>query len=216
MALFIGTVAQAQDWPNLGRFREANEKLQAEGADPARVVFMGNSITENWIRFHPQFFNGSYVNRGISGQTTPQMLIRFRPDVVSLNPAAVVIFAGTNDIAGNTGPSTLEMIMDNIKSMADIANSNGIKVLLCSVLPAFDYPWKPGLEPAPKIAALNEMIEAYAKEKKFTYVDFYSPMVDGRKGLKIEYTEDGVHPNTDGYDVMEPIIDKQIKKALKR
>jgi lysophospholipase L1-like esterase len=216
VSLFIGGVANAQDWPNLARFRDANEKVKVLPADPERVVFMGNSITEGWVKTYPGYFEGHYVNRGISGQTTPQMLIRFRADVVNLKPAAVVILAGTNDIAGNTGPSTLDMIMDNLKSMADIAQSNGIKVILCSVLPAFDYPWKPGKNPVENIANLNKMIKKYADNNHLIYVDYYSAMVDSRLGMKTEYTKDGVHPTAAGYDVMAPLVEKAIHKALKK
>ncbi len=216
MIMVFATVANAQDWPNLGRFRDANEALKNKPADKERVVFMGNSITENWIKTYPDYFSGHFVNRGISGQTTPQMLLRFRADVVDLKPAAVVILAGTNDIAGNTGPSTLEMIMDNLKSMTEIAQSNGIKVLLCSVLPAFDYSWRPGKEPNIKIPELNKMIKTYAQKNKISYVDFFSAMVDDKNGMKGELTNDGVHPTAAGYDVMQPIIEKAIKEALKK
>jgi len=216
VSLLAGGVVNAQDWPNLARFKDDNEKLKTLPADPERVVFMGNSITELWIKTYPRYFEGHNVNRGISGQTTPQMLIRFRADVVDLKPAAVVILAGTNDIAGNTGPSTLDMIMDNLKSMTDIAQSNGIKVILCSVLPAYDYPWSPGKNPVEKIAALNKMIKKYADENHFIYVDYYSAMVDSRLGMKTEYTKDGVHPTAAGYDVMAPLVEKAIRKALKK
>nr|WP_321356339.1 SGNH/GDSL hydrolase family protein [uncultured Draconibacterium sp.] len=215
MIMVFATVANAQDWPNLGRFSDANEALKTKPADKERVVFMGNSITENWIKTYPDYFSGHFVNRGISGQTTPQMLLRFRADVVDLKPAAVVILAGTNDIAGNTGPSTLEMIMDNLKSMTEIAQSNGIEVLLCSVLPAFDYSWRPGKEPNVKIPELNKMIKAYAKKNKISYVDFFSAMADDKNGMQGELTNDGVHPTAAGYDVMQPIIEKAIKEALK-
>ncbi len=178
---------------------------------------MGNSITDAWINVSPGFFEGKdYVDRGISGQTTPQMLIRFRPDVIDLDPSLVLILAGTNDIAGNTGPSTLEMIEGNIASMAELARANNIKVILCSVLPAFDYPWKPGLEPAEKIVELNKWIKKYAKKNKFTYLDYYSSLVDNRGGMKEEYSRDGVHPNKEGYAVMEAIAEKAIQKALKK
>src|SRR6188472_941703 len=153
-----------QDWAALGRYAKANAELPAPAAGEQRVVFMGNSITQAWAPSFPTMFPGKpYVDRGISGQTTPQMLVRFRQDVIALKPRVVVILAGTNDIAGNTGPSTLEMIEDNIASMSELAQANGIRVVLCSVLPVFDYPWKPGLEPAPKIVALNTWIRTYAK-----------------------------------------------------
>ena len=165
----------AQDWANLGEFQEANGKIENPKPNENRVVFMGNSITIGWLHLRPEFFeNKPYINRGISGQTTPQMLIRFRQDVVDLKPKAVVILAGTNDIAGNTGPSTLEMIADNIKSMAEIAHANGIKVIISSTLPAYDYPWKPGLEPANKIIELNEMIRNYADAKGHIYLDYFT------------------------------------------
>ncbi|HET8737652.1 MAG TPA: SGNH/GDSL hydrolase family protein [Pricia sp.] len=206
---------QAQDWPNLKEFREANKKLEAPSAEENRVVFMGNSITIGWLNKRPEFFEGkSYVNRGISGQTTPQMLVRFRQDVVALQPEVVVILAGTNDIAGNTGPSTLEMIADNIKSMADIAEANGINVILSSTLPAYDYPWKPGLDPASKIVELNQMIKAYAEDKGHIYLDYFSAMADDRNGLPKKYAEDGVHPTVEGYKVMEPMVEKAIAEAL--
>ena len=205
----------AQDWADLNRFKDANIALGLPKPGEDRVVFMGNSITEGWINTCPEFFaNRPYINRGISGQTTPQMLIRFRPDVINLKPKVVIILAGTNDIAGNTGPSTLEMIMDNIKSMAELAKVNGIRVVLCSVLPAYDYPWMPGLNPAEKIISLNKMIKTYAEENGMVYLDFYSSMVDDRKGMKAEYSADGVHPNLEGYKVMMPLCEEAIKKVV--
>jgi lysophospholipase L1-like esterase len=178
---------------------------------------MGNSITEGWSRFCPDFFAGRpFLNRGISGQTTPQMLVRFRPDAIDLKPAVVVILAGTNDIAGNTGPSTLEMIEENIISMAELAKANSIKVVLSSVLPAFDYPWKPGINPAEKIVALNAMIKKYADNNGIIYLDYFSSMADKRNGLKSEYSDDGVHPNEAGYRVMAPLAEEAIAKALKQ
>lgn len=176
---------------------------------------MGDSITEFWSVINPEFFAGKpYVNRGISGQTTPQMLIRFRPDVIALKPSLVIIMAGINDIAGNTGPSTLEMITNNIFSMAELAKANHIKVILCSVLPAFDFPWASGLQPAEKVVALNKMIQKYADANGILYLDYYSAMVNEQKGLKATYSEDGVHPNKAGYEVMNPLAEKAIAKVL--
>lgn len=204
-----------QDWPNLEQFEEANQKLSMPAADEERVVFMGNSITIGWLNKRPEFFEGKpYINRGISGQTTPQMLIRFRQDVVDLKPKVVVILAGTNDIAGNTGPSTLDMIADNLKSMAEIAHANNIKVVLSSVLPVYDYPWKPGMEPAQKIIELNTMIKDYAKENEHIYLDYFSALVDDKNGLPKKYAEDGVHPTVEGYKMMEPMVEKAIDEAL--
>ncbi len=213
----FANVIVAQDWANTSRFKEQNAKLTLPVKGEKRVVFMGNSITEGWINTCPEFFAGkSYINRGISGQTTPQMLVRFRSDVINLKPSLVVILAGTNDIAGNTGPSTLEMIMDNLISMCELAKANKIKVILSSVLPAFDYPWKPGLEPAPKIIRLNEMIQNYANSNGIVYLDYYSSMVDERKGLPKELSGDGVHPNKKGYEIMAPLAEAAIKKALEK
>ncbi|GEP51326.1 acylneuraminate cytidylyltransferase [Flavobacterium noncentrifugens] len=209
--------ATAQDWANLNRFKNENTELAAKGVVKKGVVFMGNSITEGWLKADPDFFrSNAYVNRGIGGQTTPQMLLRFRADVINLKPTAVVILAGTNDIAGNTGPSTLEMITDNIASMAELAQANGIKVILCAVLPAFNYPWKPGLEPAQKIVSLNEMIKSYAKQHRLQYIDYHSAMKDERNGLKKELSEDGVHPNKTGYGIMKPLAEKAIAATLKQ
>ena len=209
-------LAQDNDWANLNRYKEENLKIGLPADNENRVVFIGNSITQGWIEVNPNFFAGkSYINRGISGQTTPQMLVRFRSDVVNLKPKVVVILAGTNDIAGNTGPSTLEMIEDNIASMVEIANANNIKAVLCSILPAYDYPWKPGLEPAQKIVDLNKWIKEYAVKNKIIYVDYFAPMADKRNGLKKEYSEDGVHPNLAGYNIMEPIVENAIAEALR-
>ncbi|HEX9250767.1 MAG TPA: SGNH/GDSL hydrolase family protein [Ignavibacteriaceae bacterium] len=209
-------LAQNSDWANFGKYKEDNLKIGLPLPDENRVVFMGNSITQGWGEINPEFFKDKpYVNRGISGQTTPQMLVRFRADVVNLKPKVVVILAGTNDIAGNTGPSTLEMIEDNISSMVEIAAANNIKVILCSVLPAYDYPWKPGLEPAQKIVALNKWIKEYADKNEIIYVDYFTPMADERSGLKKEYSEDGVHPNLAGYRIMEPLVEKAIVDALR-
>jgi lysophospholipase L1-like esterase len=204
------------DWADLGRYRAANDSLGRPTPGESRVVFMGNSITDSWARlFAEQFPGRPYIGRGISGQTTPQMLVRFRQDVVALEPAVVVILAGTNDLAGNTGPSTLEMIEDNLRSMTEIAKANGIRVVLSSVLPVFDYPWKPGLEPAAKIVALNRWMRAYADTAGAVYLDYHTAMADGRRGLRGELTRDGVHPNPDGYRIMAPLAEAAIQRALR-
>ena len=215
--LFSSLFSQAQDWPNLKRYQEENAKLGAPAAGETRVVFMGNSITEGWKNSSPEFFSSnSYICRGISGQTTPQMLIRFHQDVVALKPKVVVLLCGINDIAGNTGPSTLEMIQDNIAAMAEIAKANKIRVVLSSVLPAFAFPWKPGIEPADKVIALNKWIKSYADENKYTYVDYFNAMKDERNGLPKNLAEDGIHPTKAGYAIMEPLVQAAIAKALKQ
>lgn len=212
---FICNSILAQDWAQLNRYEDANIIFKAKMKGEATVVFMGNSITEVWVSMRPDFFEENpYVGRGISGQTTPQMLLRFRQDVIDLNPAAVVILAGTNDIAGNTGPMTLEEILDNIKSMTELAEANGIKVILCSVLPAFDYPWRPGLKPNEKIPALNSLIKDYAASKGIVYLDYFSAMADERNGLPKELAEDEVHPTEAGYEMMEPLAKEAIQQAL--
>lgn len=206
----------AQDWPNLERYQKENAALKAPTSKESRVVLMGNPITEGWLQSRPDFFaNKNYINRGIGGQTTPQILLRFRQDVVNLKPAVVVILAGINDIAGNTGPSTIEMIADNIISMAEIAKANNIKVIFCSVLPANEFHWRKGLEPAEKVIKLNTLLKTYAEQHKIGYLDYFSSMVDESKGLKKELGKDGVHPNVDGYKIMEPMLEAAIKKALK-
>ncbi len=208
---------QAQDWANLNKYQNKNATLQPLESEQKRTVFMGDSITEFWLALCPEFFDGKpYVNRGISGQTTPQMLVRFRADVIALKPTIVVILAGVNDIAGNTGPSTLEMITDNLFSMAELAKANHIKVILCSVLPAYDFPWNKSSFPAEKIATLNKMIEKYTNANEMVYLDYYSAMVNDQKGLKANYSGDGVHPNKVGYEVMEPLVEKAINKLLSK
>jgi lysophospholipase L1-like esterase len=203
------------DWPNLARYRDANRSLPAPAAGEARVVFMGDSITELWDRDPGKFFaSKGYIGRGIGGQTTPQMLIRFQQDVVALQPKVVVINAGTNDIAGNTGPSTLEMIEDNLKSMAQIAVANGIKVVLASVTPAYDYPWKRGLEPAEKVVALNAWMRDYCSKTGCIYADYFTLMSDEKHGMKEGLARDGIHPTPEGYTIMAPIAEKAIAQAL--
>lgn len=205
----------AQDWANLNEFREANAQLPSPSEGENRVVFMGNSITIGWLGTMPEFFKGKpYVNRGISGQTTPQMLLRFRQDVIALQPRVVVLLAGTNDIAGNTGPATLEMIMDNIKSMSELAESNGIAVVLCSVLPAYSYPWRPGLRPMEQIPALNALLKAYAEESGHVYLDYFTALANERNGMDEDLAHDGVHPTKKGYEVMAPLAEAAIREAL--
>ena len=218
--LFMSIVINAQqvaiagggsvmDWANLKKYQKSNEEL-IKTPDPNRVVFMGNSITEEWGRLDKDFFlNNPFVNRGIGGQTTPQMLIRFKPDVINLNPKSIVIMAGINDIAGNTGPITIENAAENIISMAEIAVASNISVYICSTMPAIDFPWSPGLEPGPKVVRLNSVLKSYCAKKGIPYVDYYSVMADSNGGLKVpEFTsaDDLVHPNLAGYKVMEKII----------
>ncbi|MBT6654110.1 GDSL-type esterase/lipase family protein [Flavobacteriaceae bacterium] len=201
------------DWAHLKKYEQSNSELKKIN-EPDRIVFMGNSITEGWSNFDKDFFiNNPFVNRGIGGQTTPQMLIRFKPDVVNLNPKAVVILAGINDIAENTGPVTIENIAENIISMAEIAKANEIKVFICSTLPAIDFPWSPGMDPGPKVVKLNSILKNYCDSNNIPYVDYFSAMSDEKGGLKVpEYTtaDDLVHPNLAGYKVMEKIILKAL------
>ena len=208
---------ETNDWPNLRRYRGENAALQSPSSNESRIVFMGNSITDGWSKVSPDFFTGKpYLNRGISGQTTPQMLVRFRQDVIDLKPKVVIILAGINDIAGNTGPSSLEMIEDNLSSMAQLAKANGIKVVLCSVLPAYSFPWRPNIDPVPEVTDLNKWIKSYADKNNFIYVDYYDALADERKGLPEKYSKDGVHPNQAGYKIMEPLAEKGIAEALKQ
>ncbi len=212
-----------RDWPNLGRYQAENMRLQPPQPGSPRVVFMGDSITEGWMNHgtgaspqNPGFFPGKpWLDRGISGQTTPQMLLRFRQDVIDLKPSVVVIFAGTNDIAGNTGPITPEQTEGNIKSMAELAKANGIKVVLCSILPAYEFKWRPGRDPAPKIVAINRWIESYAEAQHYPYVDFHKAMADQRGGLPENLSHDGVHPTAAGYAIMNPLVEAGIQQALK-
>jgi|TARA_B100000929_G_scaffold259196_1_gene222826 lysophospholipase L1-like esterase len=204
-----------QDWPNLKYYRSKNLKLGSPSKSEKRVVFMGNSITEGWPTLQPEFFESkSYINRGISGQTTPQMLIRFRQDVIDLKPKLVLILAGINDIAGNTGPSNVTMITNNIISMAQLAKSNKIKVIICSILPAKDFPWNPGMNPPPKILNVNQILRSYALANGMVYLDYYSLMVDESNALIDEYGSDGVHPNKEGYKVMSLLAEQEINRIL--
>ena len=215
-----GDLQRAQDklndWPNLARYRDANAQVPPGAANEQRVVFMGDSITDGWGRQYGQFFPGRpYINRGISGQTTPQMLIRFRPDVIDLKPQVVVILAGTNDIAGNTGPTTLEAIEENLTSMVELAKSHGIRVVMASLLPVCDY-IKPqtNRRPPEKIIALNAWMKDYAQKNGLIYLDYYSAMLDDKKMFKQDLTYDGLHPNAAGYEVMGPLAEKAIAAAL--
>ncbi|WP_426095502.1 SGNH/GDSL hydrolase family protein [Flavobacterium sp. DSR2-3-3] len=217
LSIIMAGKVHAQDWPNLNKYQNENANLKPVAQGDKRIVFTGDSITEFWSVLNPEYFAGKpYVNRGISGQTSPQILIRFRADVIALKPATVVILAGINDIAGNTGPSTLEMIANNIFSMAELAKANQIKVILCSVLPAYDFSWKPNQNPAEKVVALNKMIKKYADANNILYVDYFSAMADERNGLKTAYSEDGVHPNKVGYQIMAALAEKAITKVLAR
>lgn len=217
IAILFSFQAQAQDWPNLARYEKENASLPRPLPGENRIVFMGNSITEQWKKIDSAFFaNKNYVNRGISGQTSSQMLVRFRQDVILLQPKLVVISAGTNDIAENTGPISLENILNNIIAMCDMAKANHIKVVLTSVLPAKAFSWRKQLEPAPRIIALNKMIKGYAAVNHLVYVDYHSAMADADGGLKASFSKDGVHPNLMGYKVMEPLVVYGITRALRQ
>ena len=204
LALPLLAAGQQRDWANYGRYAEANAALTTAPA----VVFMGNSITDGWDNAHPEFFtDNNFACRGIGGQVSSQMLCRFRADVIDLRPKAVVILAGTNDIAGNNGPIESEHIAENIVSMAELALAAGIRPIICSVLPAAKYPWRTEIESVPeKIRALNDRLRQYAAERGLTWVDYYSAMDAGDGSMRSEYTRDGVHPTPEGYDVMERIV----------
>ena len=228
-SLLLLSAVQAQvtdcknDWPNLARYDKDNKSVAPPAKDEQRVVFMGDSITDSWDNPSNGFFPGKpYVNRGISGQTTPQMLIRFRRDVIELKPKVVVILAGTNDIAGNTGATTLEAIEDNLKSMAELATVNGIRVVLASVMPVSDYEMRDGKpliqtqrRPPDQILALNQWIQEFARSNRHTYLDYFTAMVDDKGFLKDELSNDGLHPNVQGYAVMAPLAQAAINAALK-
>jgi lysophospholipase L1-like esterase len=201
------------DFPWLAHFKEADAILDPPAPGENRVVFMGDSITEGW-HLGQSFPGKPYINRGISGQTTPQMVLRFHQDVINLKPRVVVILGGVNDIAGNTGPMALEDIENNLAAMAEIATANKVKVVFCSVLPAIDFWWAPGQHPAKEIADLNVWLKAYAASKGFTYVDYYSAMKDDQGGLPKSLSPDGVHPNAAGHAIMKPLVEAGIRKAL--
>ena len=217
----MGAMAQKKQthdqFANFKRYEQANKELPAPAKKEKRVVFMGNSITEGWVKIHPEFFKeNGYVGRGISGQTSYQFLLRFREDVINLKPKLVIINAGTNDIAENTGPYDIDITFGNIASMAEIAKANKIKVILTSVLPAAGFRWNKKITDAPdRIEALNAKIKEYAKANKIPYVDYYTPMVSGaERALNPAYSNDGVHPTLEGYLVMEALIKPAIEKAL--
>lgn len=215
VALTLSVIASAQqkeftkDWARTDRYAESNSAVTVR----PKAVFMGDSITDNWgNRTHPEFFTeNNFLGRGISGQTSAQMLIRFRPDVIDLHPKYVVILAGTNDIAQNIGPVSKEIILKNIQSMCELAKANKIKPVICSILPAYQFGWRKELTPANDVIEMNEMLKAYAKSAKIPYVDYHSAMKDERNGLPEKYAKDGIHPNIDGYAIMESIILKYIK-----
>ena len=215
--VILSNYVNAQMMINLNKYKEENSSLGLPKQGENRIVFIGNSITEDWKSLSPNFFlDNNYVNRGIGGETSTQMLLRFRSDVINLKPSAVVILAGINDIAENQGPISIPDIARNIFFMSQLASENNIKVILCSVLPAYDFPWRPGLNPKDKVISLNDLIQKHAQEKSFEYVDYFSSMVDERKGLIKEYGNDEVHPNLEGYRVMESIIQKSINKVLNK
>jgi lysophospholipase L1-like esterase len=207
--------SRLRDWPDLAKYQEDDAKLGPPARGESRVVFLGDSITEFWA-LSDSFHGKPYVNRGISGQTTPQILLRFRQDVIALKPKVVVILAGTNDIAENTGPTTLAAIEDNLTSMVDLAERNGIRVVLSSLLPALQYPWRPDLAPVEKIRALNDWMKDYAAKERLVFIDYHSAMANDKRGLKAELSADGVHPNKAGYAVMAPLAEKAIAAALSK
>jgi lysophospholipase L1-like esterase len=205
------------DWADLRHYEAENKVLAPAAPNDKRIVFLGSSIFENWKKLVPEYFNNKlYIDRGIGGQISPQLLLRFRQDVINLKPKAVIILAGSNDIAGSTGHVTNERIMDNIKSMVELARVNHIKVILCAYLPVYQYPWRKELQPANTIIALNTLIKAYAAENKLTLLDYFTPLVDSRNGQKAELTLDGVHPNVAGYKIMAKVTDEAITKTLNR
>lgn len=215
-AEITGIQKKLADYPNLARYAAANAALPPATKD--RVVFFGDSITDAWGNApanKPMFFPGKpYLDRGISGQTTPQMLVRFQQDVVALKPAAVVILAGTNDIAGNTGIESLEHVQDNFRSMAAIADANHIKLILSSILPVDDYPWRRGLEPAEKVRTMNTWLQQFCKDHGYTYLDYYTALTSPTGGMKADLARDGVHPTPAGYAIMQPLAQAAIDRTL--
>ena len=211
MATSVSAQTEKGDWAQFGRYADANKRVTT----PAKVVFMGNSITDGWWPKDSTFFiDNNFLDRGISGQTTSEMLVRFRQDVINLKPKAVVILAGINDIAHNNGVISLENVFGNIVSMAELAQYNKITPIICSVLPAYDFPWRRGMNPAPKVIELNKMLKAYADKEGLTYVDYHSAMKDERDGLPKNLAGDEVHPTLEGYKIMEKIVLEAIHKTI--
>lgn len=206
----------SDDWAGLSYYQEENRLLGKPKRGEKRVVFLGSSIFERWKLLMPEFFSSKpYMDRGIGGQISPQLLLRFRQDVIGLHPKAVIILAGSNDIAGNYGHVTNQTIMDNIATMAELAKLHHIKVILCAYLPVYDYPWRKGIQPADKIIALNGLIKDYAKSKRLILLDYFTPFADERNGQKAELTTDGVHPNAAGYHIMADVTEEAIRKIIK-
>ena len=209
--ILFSTMSKAQDFANFGRYQKQNQEVLSLNIAPNSVL-MGDSITEGWFATDPGFFTkNNFVGRGIGGQVTSQMLLRFREDVIKLKPKRVIILAGTNDIAENQGPISLDKVFGNIVSMAELAKANNIKVVLCSVLPAYDFPWRKDMKPAEKVIALNKMIKDYAQKNNITYVDYHNALKNEKNGLPKEIAEDGMHPNKSGYEKMEAILMKTLK-----
>ncbi len=207
----LSAMLSAQDFANFGRYTQQNQDLISHNVVPNSVL-MGDSITEGWFSTDPEFFTkNNFVGRGIGGQVTSQMLLRFREDVIKLKPKRVIILAGTNDIAENQGPISFDKVFGNIVSMAELAKANHIKVVLCSVLPAYDFPWRKDMKPADKVIALNKMIKDYAQKNNITYVDYHNALKNEKNGLPKEIAEDGIHPNKSGYEKMEAILMKTLK-----
>jgi len=204
----------SRDWGQLCRYQQANAALPP--ATRSRVVFFGDSLTDNWQNLQPEFFGPQRLDRGISGQTTAQMLVRFRADVLDLHPAVVHILAGTNDIAGNGGPTSLAIIQGNIASMAEQARAHGVRVILASILPAAHFGWRPQVDPVAAIAAMNGWLRAYAAREHFVYVDYFAVLDDGHGGFKATLADDGVHPNAAGYALMRPLAEAAVRQALRQ
>lgn len=209
-AIMFSAMLSGQDFANYAKYEKQNKEILSQNIVP-NTVFMGDSITEGWFSTDPSFFTKhNFVGRGISGQVTSQMLLRFREDVINLKPKRVIILAGTNDIAENQGPISLDKVFGNIVSMVELAKANNIKVVLCSLLPAYEFGWRKNMHPAEKVIALNKMIENYVKKHNIPYIDYHSQMKDSRNGLDKTYTEDEIHPTAKGYEKMESILMKNL------